>query len=533
MRQPERRVRKLTLRGGGHVQLLQARYVVEEALRTASLPGVPLHADVLVRHLDLGTLHPNLPFTVLAHKITALLRHLAAAAVCVDEQSSPDAEVVWFSDPVQVYVTLLTRLLDGKAVNEWYWRSLFPGQDLSLQPATIEWLLLASRQTALQELAPAHVLQAVVEARSWPRLLAFITPTLARRMLHGAGLSPVAAVKHNGARAYGPKAIQPAPLNADWREALRLAVETWGDADVRSQWLAWHALVLHRPAWLECRDCLQRLDLVRWMADASDGRRPVQGDDPAPHSALGKAQNTTAAADYQRSNILRSAPPDPGASAAAVQDPPSSPATGHRQYPAGVDAGRDLRPDPARHPQGRGKGAAALTRFTSQAGFAFVVPLLQRLALAELLQQDQRLIQLDFARQLLWSMARRFGIQKHDPIWSLFEDFEPQSDVALADIPIPRLWLRLSGKHVSSTSLHALINTIQLTAEAYLRRYCQLSLGSLLNRPGRVSITATHWDVHFDINQTELRLRRVALDTDPGWTPWLGRVLQFHYDHEG
>ncbi len=47
------------------------------------------------------------------------------------------------------------------------------------------------------------------------------------------------------------------------------------------------------------------------------------------------------------------------------------------------------------------------------------------------------------------------------------------------------------------------------------------------------SILHTHWDVMFDINRTDLRLRRVALDSDPGWVPWLGRVVRFHYDSEG
>jgi hypothetical protein len=25
-------------------------------------------------------------------------------------------------------------------------------------------------------------------------------------------------------------------------------------------------------------------------------------------------------------------------------------------------------------------------------------------------------------------------------------------------------------------------------------------------------------------------VRRVALDVDPGWVPWMGRVVQFRYD---
>jgi hypothetical protein len=84
-----------------------------------------------------------------------------------------------------------------------------------------------------------------------------------------------------------------------------------------------------------------------------------------------------------------------------------------------------------------------------------------------------------------------------------------------------------------SIQLHELIKIVQLLGALYLRRYCRISLRSLIQRPGRVVMTVTHWDVIFDLNQIDLRLRRIALDSDPGWVPWLGRVVQFHYDSEG
>lgn len=74
---------------------------------------------------------------------------------------------------------------------------------------------------------------------------------------------------------------------------------------------------------------------------------------------------------------------------------------------------------------------------------------------------------------------------------------------------------------------------MQLLGALYLRRHAGLSLRTLMQRPGRVLLTATHWDAVFDINQIDLRLRRIALDSDPGWVAWLGRVVQFHYDSAG
>jgi hypothetical protein len=42
-------------------------------------------------------------------------------------------------------------------------------------------------------------------------------------------------------------------------------------------------------------------------------------------------------------------------------------------------------------------------------------------------------------------------------------------------------------------------------------------------------VSRTHIDVDFRLSQADVRIRRVALDVDPGWVPWLGRVVQFSY----
>ena len=35
--------------------------------------------------------------------------------------------------------------------------------------------------------------------------------------------------------------------------------------------------------------------------------------------------------------------------------------------------------------------------------------------------------------------------------------------------------------------------------------------------------------VRFHVEATELRLRRLALDVDPGWVPFLGLAVRYHY----
>jgi len=54
-------------------------------------------------------------------------------------------------------------------------------------------------------------------------------------------------------------------------------------------------------------------------------------------------------------------------------------------------------------------------------------------------------------------------------------------------------------------------------------------IASLCRRPGLVATTATHIDVTLPLEAVDLRLRRGGLDRDPGWIPWFGRIVAFHY----
>ena len=55
-------------------------------------------------------------------------------------------------------------------------------------------------------------------------------------------------------------------------------------------------------------------------------------------------------------------------------------------------------------------------------------------------------------------------------------------------------------------------------------------LRQLIERPGVVRMTKTHVDVVFRLDQADLDIRRAGLDIDPGWVPWLGRVITFVYE---
>ncbi len=540
MTQAERRIRNLKLYGRNNDDLLKARYLLEEAFRTASLPGLPPNAMVLVRRLDLGKIRAGVSVVQVADTISETVRALAAQAVCIDQQPANDASVVWLSDALQPYRVLLQRLLDGKLADEWYWQSLFPEQDLNLNEQLLTQLLIKACQTPLKGLAVSLVIQSCLAPVRLSRLLAFVTPALARRILHAQGISPFSlpATETQATFSAEIKAMQPiaAPnLSLAWRNAINSVVARWGEEDERSGWLAWQGLVCHQPAWLERSNTLQRIDVSEWLQAWSRGRdfhnsRNVAGDEIPPNPPFAKG-------GMGEEFIYREASDEVGAGVrVATLSPP----------PLQRGAGGDLPGDEqvsSNSDENIAQSLASNTElsvsFTQHAGFAFVIPLLQRIGISELLGNHERLLELDFPRQLLWMMAKRFAVVENDPVYSLFENFQPIVNVPLEDIQLPAIWTGMttrSGRPLSpasTASLNDLINTTQLLAGLYLRRHCALSLHGLIQRPGRVALSHTHWDVMFDINQTDLRLRRLALDSDPGWVPWLGRVVQFHYDSEG
>lgn len=55
-------------------------------------------------------------------------------------------------------------------------------------------------------------------------------------------------------------------------------------------------------------------------------------------------------------------------------------------------------------------------------------------------------------------------------------------------------------------------------------------LGGLLWRRAGIALTPTHLDLVFRLDQVNLAVRRAALDADPGWVPWFGRIVSLHFE---
>ncbi|OZG70291.1 hypothetical protein BTA51_26585 [Hahella sp. CCB-MM4] len=55
----------------------------------------------------------------------------------------------------------------------------------------------------------------------------------------------------------------------------------------------------------------------------------------------------------------------------------------------------------------------------------------------------------------------------------------------------------------------------------------------LLDVSARIQASPSHIDLFAPMNQVRLDVRLAGLDVNPGWLPWLGRVVQFHFQEQG
>jgi hypothetical protein len=100
-----------------------------------------------------------------------------------------------------------------------------------------------------------------------------------------------------------------------------------------------------------------------------------------------------------------------------------------------------------------------------------------------------------------------------DPAWAL-----------LASMPAP--------EHEDDPGAQVMARCWLVAVRRHLRRVAGLGLADVCLRPAWLVWTDTHVDVHFALAAADLRVRRQALDVDPGWLPWLNRVVAFHFQRE-
>jgi hypothetical protein len=100
------------------------------------------------------------------------------------------------------------------------------------------------------------------------------------------------------------------------------------------------------------------------------------------------------------------------------------------------------------------------------------------------------------------------------------------------DAANPRPLLRGGTALRPRSDVDIVLTAWRVAIRRWCRRYADLMLRALIVRPAWVAATPTHLDVRFHHRQAEASVRTAGLDLDPGWVPWFGRVVLFHYRDE-
>jgi hypothetical protein len=510
----DRTVKQLQLAAPSEDAVRRVLPTLEDALRCASLgdEGAQL---IVVKRLALGRVPANISPQALSLLIEQRAAAVARQSVEAESADADGAPCVAFAGMLDARVRLALRLLRGAPCHAWYWPlavpEFEPRGDLATNLQRMAWTI-ADWPEARAAL-PAWV-AALVRTGGTPRLAACMAAEQGEALLRRAGLATQAA----------QAAAQRAAAAPPWHDDV---------VPDSSPLLRANAASAPAPAWVRV--------LLELAAPTPASARRVL--DPA----AGSAAEVFARAAVNAPLVREHSAPDaaqplrqplvqhPAAALPVAHDAVSQQGENAAvQLPAVAGTMRRAAQVQHRAPT-HGATARAWLAPTECGGLLFLLPLLQRLDLPAWLPQDDTRI----AACVLRAALLRLRVAPDDPAWQLAATQD--NDAPAYDVAAPACWadpllaarrggVTLAMRLQRSGCLANQADAWLAAARYWLRRAGRIGLASLLLRPARLAVTATHADVFFDLAATDLRVRRLGLDADPGWLPWFGRVVSFHYD---
>ncbi len=177
----------------------------------------------------------------------------------------------------------------------------------------------------------------------------------------------------------------------------------------------------------------------------------------------------------------------------------------------------DLQPQPLPNPvsrlrfQAQDRDLAFDQVHTGQGGLLYLLNVLNRSEIQSLMETWWQ--QLPNGWAWLYRLGQELQLDETDPITTFLATqlgFDHRSELQqLPPLPARTQLLELAGRWYGRTALWQ-SNLLRLTA--------------------RIRYTPSHVDMYLPLSAVQLPVRLAGLDINPGWLPWLGRVVTFHYD---
>jgi hypothetical protein len=491
-------VRQLRYRGDP-ARAGRVEFAVADALRTEVVDDGRL---VLVRSFRLGRI--GLAERGASQATASAWRAIRGEARHGGASGAESANCVWFADLAEARTLLMRTLASGRTPFAWFWLLAVPDWR---RETLAQWLgrrLDVAVRDASGELAAALVAEAV--AADCAEALAGVI--LARIPPPRAGELPPKAWDRPGGQGESagesPDRVAQ-PVDDAPGEAVALAIVQAIPASLRT--------VLKLLA--------ARAELAAFVETLARGLVKRA------HPALALAPARVAAIAAAVARILRvgeprareaPAPPtaEPGEARASTQDPTAdSPplatdrvATPRPMTDGAVDAAPAVS---APAIEMVGPSAELLPGELRSAGaglFLAIVPLI-RLGWREWLAERPHLLLHQPGQRLLRRIAAHYRVPPSDPLWSHLPPVDPGADAPPEIDQALQLW--------------------RAGLDGWLRRKARLRLADLVLRRGWLLPGVETTLVRFPLETIEIRLRRLALDGDPGWVDWLGHSYRLVY----
>jgi hypothetical protein len=531
-------VRRLRVRAPNDTLVGRARNVLEDALRVATLPGADARV-IVIRRLQLPAFKANTSSQSLSLEIERLIAALGAELVHAESPSAETAAAVWFRDTLQAHTLLALRLLKGPPPTQWYWAAAVPA--VRMHADVLETLRAITLSLAyLPEAAAAvpNFLRQLVSCGHEHRVLASLSESDFAVLLAASGAAPTTRddTRHRNLLLSSESALAREPSAITERRAVRTPAVTDARSSALQRLLEVGVTAARtNPAPSMSRPQVRAANHARpQSASIPQHVEPVASslDRPAPPQEVEESRSL--ARDLRPAH-----PADQQPTLAATSSSPS------------VTKDMELKEDEAQSSVDLTSSLTVDRMDTAAGGLMFLLPVLMRMGYVQWLEGAPQWQSSRIERRVLRRVCEQLRLPADDVAWRLTdapslpspamsgggEDQNPESQLQLsppltASTPPPPPVVGGGGRwgHPSRRRHETITRAWSLAIHRWLRLHAHLSVRTLVMRPAQISMTPTHVDVHFDLAATDLAVRRAGLDADPGWLPWYGRVVSYHYE---
>ena len=520
----DRRIRKLRLRVDHSSRVHRGSALIEEALRLATVPGENQGRSYHFRYLNLGAIRPTENIIQVTARLETEFQRLVSQAVHVEDPQAENSVAVYFRSPLEPVRYVLARIARGLPHDAWFVRAALPQLQPSFTPAEIMRHVIAETARQPDELvSTAHLFAQLLERGELLRLLPLIEPEIIVQLFRRfadylAGQMAVPLPDHTAAKRIASAPHRNVGVPSAWVIALEKAIQLWGSNtnDVRTIWLAAIALVAEAP--------------VR----GTDSQLPAKADAVIAKVLASPATTISRSRMHPRHSaaiapVSKPAPPSGRISFEEAQSQlfqrPSAEQPQQRRTTSAPEAPALEKAEETEYQP------SALSR---HAGFYFLLHVLRHLGIVEFMAAHPELADINFPWLLLRALARHTGIKDDDPIISFAGKVSDENLACSFEVKLPENWKSVFPANYAigygELSAATLIRCWIIAVHRWLKRYGHLKISEVVNRRGAVAYARPQTDITLLLNDVDMRIRRLGLDLDPGWVPWLGLILHIHYE---